>query len=441
MNPSPFTPQLIGQPETALPVVPPSRQIKVGILGAGSFAGVFIPLFQAHPLVHEVVIAEHLPERRAKEAERFKIRETYGSLEELCASDVDAVAIFTQRWMHAPQAIYAMNHGKHVYSAVPAAVTVEEMQELMDTVKRTGLTYMLGETSYYYPSAIFCRQKYRSGEMGAFVYGEGEYLHDMSHWFYDAFHYSGGPEWKKTAGFPPLLYPTHSVGMILSVTGAHMTSVSALGYKDRHPDQIFTPTGNLWKNCHSNQTALFRTSDGGMARINEFRRIGHSALRSVRVSMFGTEGCFEEEVGHEVWTTRNHDKINLADLLRCSPITSAQIEAQAQSGKGTQEDFYSGMAPIHPKKRLPSTFEGHISGHFGSHQFLVDDFLRSAATRLLPPNHVWNAAKYNVPGIIAHASALKEGEQMPVPHLGEPPLEGHLDTSLLWSEFVATYLH
>ena len=42
----------------------------------------------------------------------------------------------------------------------------------------------------------------------------------MSHSFYDAYRHSGGPDWKRTASFPPMLYPSHSIALLLSVTGA-----------------------------------------------------------------------------------------------------------------------------------------------------------------------------------------------------------------------------
>jgi len=37
--------------------------LKIGVCGAGAFARCFIPLFQAHPLVEEVALADVLPER------------------------------------------------------------------------------------------------------------------------------------------------------------------------------------------------------------------------------------------------------------------------------------------------------------------------------------------------------------------------------------------
>ena len=68
--------------------------------------------------------------------------------------------------------------------------------------------------------------------------------------------------------------------MVLAVTGARMTSVSCLGFVDRSDDEVFREDVSLWRNRFSNQTALFRTSDGGMARVNEFRRIGFRKGRS-----------------------------------------------------------------------------------------------------------------------------------------------------------------
>jgi len=394
--------------------------LKIGICGGGAFADCFISLFQAHPLVQEVCLAEIFPDRRQAAAAKFGLRRTFASLEELCASDVDAVAIFTQRWMHAPQAIQALKAGKHVYSAVPTAVTLEELEELIATVKRTGLMYMLGETSYYYPSNIFCRDKFRKGEFGRFVYGEGEYLHDMSHGFYAAYQHSGGKDWKKTAGFPPMLYPTHSTSMVLAVTGAKMTQVSCLGYADRHKDGIFRVGANRWDNIFSNETALFRTSDGGMCRINEFRRVAHGVGNPVRVSLFGTKGCYEEQANGLMWTTHKKKITDLTDLLRCGR-TVWHEDPEQELRKGAQIDFYSGVSRVHPIQRLPKEFNGLPNGHSGSHQFLVDDFIRSCVVEKLPPNHIWAAAKYSAPGIVAHESAKREGELMKVPDFGEPP--------------------
>ena len=86
--------------------------------------------------------------------------------------------------------------------------------------------------------------------------------------------------------------------MIVSVTGARATHVCAMGYADRHDDELFVAEQNVWKNPFSNETMLCRMSDGSMMRINEFRRIGHPG--TVGMSLYGTEGSYEEQAGGEV---------------------------------------------------------------------------------------------------------------------------------------------
>lgn len=392
--------------------------MKIGISGCGAFADCFVPLFKAHPLVRVVAVADILPERAHKMASRYGLTETYASHEELCASDVDAIAIITQRHLHGPQSLEALRAGKDVYCAVPAASSVEDMQALVQAVEETGLIYMTGETSYYYPSALFCRQQYENGEMGDFVYGEGEYLHDMAHGFYEAFQHSGGDDWQKVAGFPPMFYPTHSTSMVVSTTGQHLTSVSCLGYQDRHDDGIFGPGKNHWDNPFSNQSALFRTSGGGICRVNEFRRVGHGAGNCVRASLYGTKGSFEEQGNALFWTTLDREKRDMTEELDCG---TNPAHSTPDSKEGQQEDFFTGTAPIHPTERLPESFLGLPNGHYGSHQFLVDDFVRALHQRKLPPNHVWNAARYVIPGLIAHESAQREGESLAIPDLGGSP--------------------
>jgi predicted dehydrogenase len=401
------------------------KSIHVCIVGAGQFAQCFVPLFRAHPLVAEVSLCDIAPDRLAAEAARLGIARTFASLDEaLRAREVDAVALFTQRWMHAPMALQALAAAKHVYSAVPAGTTLEELHELIAAVRRTGLTYMMGETSLYYGSFLFMREKWEAGAFGHFVYGEGEYLHDMSHGFYQAYQFSGGANWKSTASFPPMLYPTHSVAMVLGLTGARATSVSCLGYTDRSDDGVFVPEVSRWRNAFSNQSALFRTSDGGMMRINEFRRVGQSGGRSVRASVYGTEGAFEEQSDGAIWTDRtSHRPVNVEEQLKCRGVYRHEDWQRIQVDPALRAEFAGGLAPIHERerRRLPESFRDQPNGHEGSHQFLVDDFVTAVVHRRTPRCSVWDAARFNAPGIVAHESARREGEVLPIPDFGTAP--------------------
>ena len=199
--------------------------IKIAIVGTGEFADSFIPLFMAHPLVSDIILADLDAGKVKRAAEIFGVRHTMPSLDAVCESDVDAVAIITQHWMHAPQAIQALRASKDVYSAVPAAVTVDDMRSLVETVAQTGRVYMMGETSYYYPGPVYCRKRYLAGDFGHVVFGEGEYYHDWDQELYRIWAQRYGQDWRRFGGEPPMHYPTHSTSAVLSVTGAHATEV------------------------------------------------------------------------------------------------------------------------------------------------------------------------------------------------------------------------
>jgi len=140
--------------------------IKIGIVGAGQFAQHFIPLFNAHPQVKSVLLADLDEKKRTAAAAKYGVAATCATLDDVLASDVDAVALFTQHWMHGPQAMQALRAGKHVYSAVPCAASIEETQALVRTVEQTGKIYQMGETSYYYPHVCWAREQHRKGFFG-----------------------------------------------------------------------------------------------------------------------------------------------------------------------------------------------------------------------------------------------------------------------------------
>lgn len=360
----------------------------------------------------EVAFAERLRERREKTAADFRIARVYESFEELLASDVDAVGVFTQRWTHARFAIAALRAGKHVYSAVPAAVSLEELEELLATVRETGMTYMLGETHYYLPEAILCRKLFRQGAFGRFVYAQAGYLHDMEHGFYPPYQGANGPEWKRFASFPPMLYPTHSIGMMLGITGERVTRVACFGQVDRHEDGIFNRELSHFANDFSNESALLRTSDGGMIRANEFRRVsGNDPL-----SVYGTAATFR----YPRWIRHDRTETDFVAEITCAK--EARPDGwEAERREGAQEDFFSGTAPVHDVARLPREFVGKPNGHGGSHQFLADDFVRACRSGKFPVLNAWTAARFCAPGIVAHESARRDGETLVVPDFGSPP--------------------
>ncbi|MGT2461826.1 Gfo/Idh/MocA family protein [Sinomonas atrocyanea] len=401
-----------------------STGFSLGIVGAGQFAGQFSKLFAAHPGVSAVYVTDVLAERAEALAASQGLAGTFASFDEMLAGEVDAVAIFTQRWTHGPLVVQALRAGKHVYSAVPMAISVEEIAAIIDAVRETGLTYMMGETSYYNPAAVYARQRHSEGAFGRIFYAEGDYVHDMDLGFYEAYQYSGGPEWKRTASYPPMLYPTHSVGGVIGAIGGHAVSVSCIGVRDGRGDGVFDRDVSMFDNDFSNATALFELAGGGSMRINEFRRVGYpSHLRESRFRYFGTEGSFEQLVGSAVW----QDKEGFTDvsrLVESAATLDPDDPSLANVAPALRDAFVSGLAPVHDAGRLPEEFRGLPNGHEGSHHFLADDFVRAVTDGMLPPVNAWEAARYTLPGIIAHQSALAGGERLAIPDFGDAPAGG-----------------
>ncbi|UYY80989.1 Gfo/Idh/MocA family oxidoreductase [Arthrobacter sp. YA7-1] len=393
----------------------------MGVVGLGQFGGQFAHLFKLHPGVSAVYAVDELPERASKAVEQLGLDGTMASFDELLASDVDAVAIFTQRWTHGPLVIKALRAGKHVYSAVPMAISEEQIAGIIEAVRETKLVYAMGETSFYNPATVYARKQHAAGKFGRIFYTEGDYVHDMDLGFYEAYQYSGGENWKATASYPPMLYPTHAIGGVLGAMPGHAVSVSCIGVKDDRGDGVFDKGVSMFDNDFSNATALFEMNDGGAMRTNEMRRVGYpSHIRESRFRFFGTEASFEQLATTTLWQDKE-GVLDISDQVETKPSMSPDDPSLADVAPELRGAFISGLAPVHDAARLPVEFEGAPNGHEGSHQFLVDDFVTAVNKRRLPPVNAWVAARYTLPGVVAHESALRGGERLPIRDFGDAP--------------------
>lgn len=386
--------------------------ISLGVVGLGAFGSCFADLFKSHPLVDRIALCDREPERieafARKQSWRDKFRDSdaYHSLDDICDSDLDALAIITQPWLHAAQAVQAMESGKHVYSAVPV-VWLPDGDEILDwcdriieTCRRTGMRYMLGETTYYRPQAMYCRRRAAEGAFGDFVYAEGEYFHDVDDPGCSLreverarMNSKAGREWAETikayadrgAVGGPMHYPTHSTSGPICVMKAHATKVSACAYYNRTGDSYFGGEP-------SNETALFLMSNGAAVRICEHREIGVSGRETFRI--YGTQGSFE----NDRWCDK-HGSTQLAAEEMRDPLPP-EVSGAFAAGLGTS-DFYG--------------------GHGGSHAYLVHEFVDAIAAGRVPAINAWEAARYMATGVMAHKSAIRDGELLDIPDWGEAP--------------------
>jgi predicted dehydrogenase len=340
------------------------RKIRVGIAGYGvcKFGAAFG--FQDHPNVVVAAVTDIIPDRCAELAKVCRCEKTYPSCEEMIKDDtLEAIFVATDAVSHARLAIAAMKAGKHVASAVPAVFgSLEEAEELFKTVRSTGRKYMMFETSYFHEDLHAMRELYRQGLLGKVVYAEGEYFHYMPE---PIDSYKG---WR--IGLPPQWYPTHSNAYLTGVNGLGFTEVSCMGI----PSSVehLKPANNRYKNAFGTEIALFRTADGGTARM---------AVSWDTPGFSGEMGRIRTQHGtyYEKFQTEGTD-IKVPSIKR--PPLPPGVEA---------------------------------GGHGGSHGYLMAEFVEAILADRKPLVDVAQALAMTVAGIVAHRSAQRGGELMKIP--------------------------
>ncbi|MGE5297158.1 MAG: Gfo/Idh/MocA family protein [Solirubrobacterales bacterium] len=339
------------------------RKVRVGIVGYGvcKFGAQFG--FQDHPNVEIVAVSDLIPERRNGLMEACRCAKSYDSLEELVKDPkIEAVFVATDAPSHPRHCMEVLNHGKHVMTAVPAVIgSLEQAEQLVETVQKTGLKYMMAETSCFHEDCYAMRKIYHAGGFGKLLYSEGEYYH------YCPIPIPSYKDWR--VGLPPLWYPTHATAYYVGTTGKRFTSVSCVG--SNAGLGAVAPGANKYDNPFSDEVALFQTSEGGSSRM--LMCTGVCGLIDETGRVFGEKGYMNK-----------------------------------MSYQGTMKDL-----PDLARPALPPSVD--LGGHGGSHGPLMNEFVTAILQNRDPIVNVYEALAMTVPGIIAHQSALKGGETLKIP--------------------------
>jgi predicted dehydrogenase len=353
----------------------PEPKVRIGVAGGG-----FGAEFQWHldPECRVDAVCDLRDDRLDRLTRAYGCSNRFKSYAEMLRHPgLNAIAVFTPAPLHVEMAVQALNAGKHVISAVPAGLTVEELELLLETVKRTGLRYMMAETSFYRPEIITCRQWAKEGRFGAIFHSEAEYHHEGL--IQLMFEPDGKPTWRH--GYPPMHYPTHSTGLVIPVIGERLAEVSCIGWGDNHE----VLRRNVYNNPFWSETAFFKTAGGHACRIMVSWHI--SAGEVERGLFYG-------------------DKMSY--VMRRPEGSPNTVFV---SSKGTPRDEPDHFELLPPPMRVKT-------GHGNSHTFLTHEFVRSIVEDRHPAVNVWEAVAYTLPGIIAHRSALRGGQLLKIRDYG-----------------------
>lgn len=231
-NPEP--PRAEGQESVLQLAVDPIPTVRVGFIGLGG---------RGRAAVNRYTFIEGVEIKALCDLKANAVKQSQGILEKrgikpafeyvghdtwkaLCErDDIDLIYICTDWLNHTPMAIYAMEHGKHVAIEVPAATTIEECWQLVDTAERTRKHCMMLENTCYDFFELNTLNMAQQGLFGEVVHGEGAYIHDLSQGLVSENVVTNGynSNWRMEFnaihnGNP---YPTHGLGPICQVMNMH----------------------------------------------------------------------------------------------------------------------------------------------------------------------------------------------------------------------------
>ena len=114
-----------------------AKKLKVGIVGAPRGAG-FVRAVQTVTETELVAVCDIREDVLNDSANRFGVEKRYTDYEAMVDSDLDIIIVSTPMPLHTPQAIMALERGKHVITEVPSSTDLEQCWQLVQAVEKSG---------------------------------------------------------------------------------------------------------------------------------------------------------------------------------------------------------------------------------------------------------------------------------------------------------------
>lgn len=349
--------------------------LKVGVVGAARGGGYLAAIRHAGDRVTLAGVYDPSEAATASFLHATGAPRAFESFPE-AVEECDALVIASPQQYHAPQAAFALDAGTSVLSEVPAAVSLQQVDQLLAAARRSSATYMLAENYGYTRNNLIVRAMAQSGAFGELYLGEAEYVHEMKDWH----HADGKPTWRHhwQVGRNGVTYPTHSLGPLLEWMDDRITAVSCVG------------TGRWTDPEHELEDSVFltaRTRKGGLIRTRLDLLSNRPDLWDF-YAIQGTDGAFEAARG-----PADQFKVSLHGAEEWAPL----------------ESFAERYLP----EKYRSVPAG--SGHWGSDAWPFIEFLDAIESDSAPPLGIYRALEMTLPGIISEASIAEGGAWRHVP--------------------------
>lgn len=202
---------------------PALERVRIGFVGVGGMGSWHVANLLKVPGAEIRALCDIVPEKvdrnadavvKAGQPEPARFTRGPRDFERMCQTqDLDLVFTATPWEWHVPVCVAAMNAGKHAATEVPAAVTLDECWQLVETAEKTARHCVMMENCCYDRPEMLCLNLVRNGVLGEVLHGECGYLHDLRG---VKFSTDGEGLWRRAHSIRRNgnLYPTHGLGPI-----------------------------------------------------------------------------------------------------------------------------------------------------------------------------------------------------------------------------------
>jgi hypothetical protein len=321
----------------------------------------------------------------------------------LCESnDIDLVYVTTPWHLHTPISVYAMKNGKHAASEVPAAKTIDECWELVETSEKTRKHMMMLENCCYDFFELLTLNMARNGLFGELVHAEGAYIHDLTKdYLFNKKGYADMWRLKENMTRNGSLYPTHGLGPIAQCMN--------INRGDKFDYLISMSSNDFTMGSMANELA---------AKDEFFKPYANRNYRgNMNTTVIKTNFGKTLMVQHDVSTIRPYSRIHLVSGTKGAAQKWPAPERIAL-GHGWMKP--EELKQAQEKYTLPIVKHiGEIAKNVGGHggmDFIMDWRLIDCLRNGLPLDQdVYDAASWSAVGPLSEASLKKRSSSVDVP--------------------------
>ena len=142
------------------------EKFRVGIIGCGNIHPLHASSVRVLENAQLVAVCDERRERAERTAAAFECKAYTDWKAMVEADDIDVIHICTPHYLHAPMAIYALEHGKHVLTEKPMAIKPEDAEAMNAAAEKSGKTLGVIFQNRYNPGSVLVKEALESGKLG-----------------------------------------------------------------------------------------------------------------------------------------------------------------------------------------------------------------------------------------------------------------------------------